>query len=318
MNTKNIVGLLKKTARRVWGAISHNLAWKILSIILAIMLWSYIVSSDSSITQVKTLANVDVTTTGLTVLQSRDLALLTDVSQFDDIHVRVEASQASYSRLTNDTVHVEVDLSQVTSAGVQEIELIGVTTYGKVIQIIPSSVQVVIESLSSRYVPVNVELTGDVSSDYWYNISRVNPTQVTVSGPSSIVRTINSARAAIDVTEMVSSQTRSIPLTMLGDQGAEISATLARPSITEAMINIEVYPCEQLSVDASVNTATSGTLPDGFQITGIDVQPEVVTVAAEQSLLDELDALSFVPIDVSERTNSFSTVAALNTLKDIK
>ena len=318
MNTKNLVGLLKKTARRVWGAISHNLAWKILSIILAIMLWSYIVSSDSSITQVKTLANVDVTTTGLTVLQSRDLALLTDVSQFDDIHVRVEASQASYSRLTNDTVHVEVDLSQVTSAGVQEIELIGVTTYGKVIQIIPSSVQVVIESLSSRYVPVNVELTGDVSSEYWYNISRVNPTQVTVSGPSSIVRTINSARAAIDVTEMVSSQTRSIPLTMLGDQGAEISATLARPSITEAMINIEVYPCEQLSVDASVNTATSGTLPDGFQITGIDVQPEVVTVAAEQSLLDELDALSFVPIDVSERTNSFSTVAALNTLKDIK
>ena len=67
-----------------------------------------------------------------------------------------------YSRVTNDTVRAELDLSQITKAGVQQVDLIGVTTYGKVVQVTPSSVEVTIENRGSRYVPVNVEFTGDV------------------------------------------------------------------------------------------------------------------------------------------------------------
>ena len=309
---------IKKAARWLWRKAGYNLGWKILSVVMALLLWSYIISADSTITQVKTLANVDVATSGLTVLQSRDLALLTDPTQFDDIHVRVEASQSNYSRVTNDTVHVELDLSQVTKAGVQEIELTGVTTYGKVIQITPSSVEVVIESLASRYVPVNAEFSGDINDGYWYNINRINPTQVTVSGPASIVRKIASARARINVTDMTSSYTRSVQLALLDDDGNEVTGNQARPSITEAMINFDIYPKIELAVNDRVETATIGTLPEGYQITGIEVQPDVITLAGEPSLLSELEVLSFEPVDVTDRVSSFSTVAALNKLKDIR
>ncbi|MBO4298278.1 MAG: hypothetical protein J5998_05720, partial [Clostridia bacterium] len=206
----------------------------------------------------------------------------------------------------------------VTKAGVQQIELVGVTTYGRVVQITPSAVEVAIESLDSRYVPVNVEFTGDVSDSYWYNISRINPTQVTVSGPSSIVQTIVSARAQIDVTDMTSSYVRSAQLTLLDDQGREVSNSLARPSITVGMINIDIYPKIQLNVDDGVDTATTGTLPEGYQITHIDVQPETITLAADPTLLSELEALSFEPVNVTGRTSSFSTMAVVNRLKDIR
>ena len=315
---KRILDFSRHALSWVWRKTSHNLGWKLVSVAAALLLWTYVISADSTITQNKMLAGVDVTTSGLTVLQSRDLALLTDPTQFDDIHVRVETSQSNYSRVTNDNVHVELDLSQVTKAGVQQIELVGVTTYGRVVQITPSAVEVVIESLDSRYVPVNVEFTGDVSDSYWYNISRINPTQVTVSGPSSIVQTIVSARAQIDVTDMTASYVRSAQLTLLDDQGAEVSNSLARPSITVGMINIDIYPKIQLNVDDSIDTATTGTLPEGYQITRIDVQPETITVAANPSLLNELEALSFEPVNVTGRTSSFSAVAAVNRLKDIR
>ena len=318
MKGKRIWGFIRDAASWLWHKLANNLGWKIVSVAAALLLWSYIISADSTITQVKTLAGVDVITSGLTVLQSRDLALLTDTSQFDDIHVRVEASQSNYSRVTNDTVHVELDLSQVTKAGVQEIELTGVTTYGKVVQITPSSVEVVIEPLASRYVPVNAEFSGDLDDGYWYNIGRINPVQVTVSGPASIVRTIVSARARVNATDMTSSYVRSVQLDLMDESGGEITSTLARPSITEAMVNIEIYPKTQLKVNDSVETATIGTLPEGYEITHIDVQPDVITLAADPSLLSELDALSFEPVDVTGRVNSFSTVAALNTLKDIR
>lgn len=314
---KNVWAIIKGALQKFWGVLAHNLGWKIVSIVCAMFLWSYIISVDSSITSIKTLANVEISTSGLTILQSRDLALLTDVSAFDPVHVRVETSQSNYSRVTNDTVRAELDLSQVTKAGVQQVDLVGVTAYGKVVQVTPSSVEVTIESRGSRYVPVNVEFTGDVKSNLWYNITRTNPAQVLVSGPSSLLQSVASARVQIDVTGQTASYDRSAPLTLLDEQGNEIgSALTASPSFI--MMSIDVYPKAQLSVNHNIDTATVGTLPEGYEITGVDVQPETVTVAGEQSLLDELDELSFVPISVDGRTSSFTAISTINALRDMR
>lgn len=314
---KKFWAVAKSALQKFWGILAHNLGWKILSVVCAMFLWSYIISVDSSITSIKTLANVEIATSGLTILQSRDLALLTDVSALDPVHVRVEASQSNYSRVTNDTVRAELDLSQVTKAGVQQVDLIGVTAYGKVVQITPSSVEVTIESRGSRYVPVNVEFIGDVKSSLWYNITRTNPAQVLVSGPSSLLQMVASARVQIDVTGQTASYDRSAPLTLLDAQGNEIgSALTASPSFI--MMSIDVYPKAQLSVSRNIDTATVGTLPDGYEITGVDVQPETITVAGEQSLLDELDELSFVPISVDGRTSSFTAISTINAVRDIR
>ena len=314
---KNVWAIIKGALQKFWGVLAHNLGWKILSVVCAMFLWSYIISVDSSITSIKTLANVEISTSGLTILQSRDLALLTDVSALDPVHVRVETSQSNYSRVTNDTVRAELDLSQVTKAGVQQVDLVGVTAYGKVVQVTPSSVEVTIESRGSRYVPVNVEFTGDVKSNLWYNITRTNPAQVLVSGPSSLLQSVASARVQIDVTGQTASYDRSAPLTLLDEQGNEIgSALTASPSFI--MMSIDVYPKAQLSVNHNIDTATVGTLPEGYEITGVDVQPETVTVAGEQSLLDELDELSFVPISVDGRTSSFTAISTINALRDMR
>lgn len=314
---KNVLAIIKSALGKFWGVLAHNLGWKIVSIVCAMFLWSYIISVDSSITSIKTLANVEIATSGLTILQSRDLALLTDVSTLDPVHVRVETSQSYYSRVTNDTVRAELDLSQITKAGVQQVDLIGVTTYGKVVQVTPSSVEVTIENRGSRYVPVNVEFTGDVKSNLWYNITRTNPAQVLVSGPSSLLQSVASARVQIDVTGQTASYDRSAPLALLDAQGNEIgSALTASPSFI--MMSIDVYPKAQLSVNHNIDTATVGTLSEGYEITGVDVQPETVTVAGEQSLLDELDELSFEPISVDGRTSSFTAISTINALRDIR
>lgn len=314
---KKILLLIYSALGRLWKSLSHNLLWKILSIVCALFFWSYIVSVDSSITTVKTLANVPIVTSGLTVLQSRDLALLTDVSTLENVHARVETSQSNYAHVTGDTVRAELDLSQITKAGVHRVELVGVTSYGQVVQLSPSSVEVTVESRGSRYVPVNVEFTGDVQDSLWYNIARTNPAQVLVSGPSSLLQTAVSARVQVDVTGQTASYDRSAPLVLLDEQGEEIASSLtASPSFI--MMSIEVYPKVQLSVSKNADTATVGTLPEGYELTGIDVQPETITVAAEQSLLDGLDELSFDPISLDGRTSSFTAVTTLNALRDMR
>ena len=168
---------IKIILRALLHAFSQNLGWKVFSLVAATLLWSYIVTSDPTITRDKNISGVEITLSGQSVLQSRDLALLTDPSE-QEVLVRVAAPRANYSRVTSDAVRVELDLSQIRQTGKQEVELTGYSSYGEVVQITPSRLEVVVETLDARSVPVNVNQSdshtlspnlADESLRYWYS-----------------------------------------------------------------------------------------------------------------------------------------------------
>ena len=309
---------IKLFLQMILRAVSRNLVWKIFSLVVAVLMWSYIISSDPTITRDKTLTNVEITTSGLSVLQSRDLALLTDpTTELQDVRVHVQVPQASYSRVSTDTVRVELDLSQIRQTGRQEVELHGISNYGEVVQIIPSRVEVVIETLDQRNVPVNVELVGNVDEyKYWYDVSRINPESISVSGPSSVVRKIASARIRLDVSGATRSYNWTAATELLDAYGNVITQTLSKSSASVSAL-VSIYPVKQLPVITDVSTATVGSLLDGYAISRIEVQPEIITVAADEELLEQLDFLTFTPVNINGRSRSFSATASITKLTNI-
>ena len=168
MKKNDLREALKQIGRTIRESATRHVGVKILSIILAIFLWAYVVSSDTSITRSKVLSGVGVQLTGQTILQRNNLALLTDVtSQLASISVEVEVSQSNYALVSSSNVDVVLDLSNITRAGTQVLSLRATTPYGRVTNIWPASVELQVEQLDTRYVPVNVEFVGEVREDYW-------------------------------------------------------------------------------------------------------------------------------------------------------
>ena len=60
-------------------------------------------------------------------------------------------------------------------------------------RILPESVKLEFETYDSRSVPVNAAISGEQQEDIWYNINRLNPEELVISGPSSVVQTVASA-----------------------------------------------------------------------------------------------------------------------------
>ena len=127
--------------RRMFGALTDNLGLKLLSLLLAILLWNYVISSNPSITRPKTLFNITGYVSGQSTLNTYGLALLEDPEEaLSGISVTVEAPQASYSRVSSDNVQVPLDLSNVRAAGTQEVRLRATSTYARVTTVSPASV----------------------------------------------------------------------------------------------------------------------------------------------------------------------------------
>lgn len=310
---------ITQLAERFWAILSRRFWMKLLSLLLAILLWNYVVSADTSLTRTKNIAGVSGYISGQSTLTTYGLALLNDPTELlEDITVRVEVAQSHYSQANAESVQVTADLSSVRRSGTQEVPLKATCSYGRVTRILPETISLTFETLDSRLIPVNVELTGEENEDSWYNISRTNPSAITVSGATSVVRSISQARVYSDVTGANASYLRAEPYVLLDAEGNEISQNQLTRSASSITVVTDVYPTRNIPISTAVEDVVSGRVAEGYAISEITVQPEYITVAAEQSLLDGISELLVEPISVEGLSQSFSARAKVSKLTDFK
>lgn len=305
-------------AKACWKVLSRNIGLKLLSVVFALMLWSYVISSNTDITRTKTHTGLQGYVTGQVSLEVYDLAMVTDpTNALSNVTVDVEVPQINYASSTADNVQVMLDLSSVRTAGTQEVPVKATSSYGKVTRVYPSSVTLTFEPLDSRSIPVNVQMTG-ADEDYWYNCSRVNPSLITISGATSIVQDVGSVVVSADVSDRRSSYNTSCSIELLDSEGNAIPTTLLNRSSSSVSIYMEVYPTREMEVSTATNDVLDGQVADGYIIEAITVQPRTITVAADQELLDNLDNLIIEPIEIDSPSQSFTRKASISGLSDFR
>ena len=280
---KRIAAWCRSAAKRFWTVFTRRFWMKLLSLLLAVLLWNYVVSSNHTITRSKTLYGISGYVTGQSTLTTYGLALLDDPTELlNNVTVRLEVAQSDYAQVSSDNVQVTLDFSSVRTAGTQEVSLKATTAYGKVTDILPESVALTFETLDSRSVPVSVEMTGEKNADYWYNISRTNPSVITVSGAASVVRSISQARVYSDVTGVEASYMRAEPYVLLDGEGNEITQSMLTRSSSSITVVADVYPTEEIPISTDIEDVVSGRVAEGYAVKEVSIQPESITVAAEQ------------------------------------
>jgi len=312
-----VIALLK----RLWNVLSRNIALKVISLLVALLLWNYVVTSDASLTRTKTVSNLTGYISGEATLTSNDLALAEDpTGLLRDITVVVEVAQSNYVRVSAENVQVMLDVTRVRTAGVHEVPLRATTFYGQVKEISPSHLTLNFETLDSRSVPVNVQLTGNLRDDLWYNVRGVNPSTITVSGAASVVQSIRSAMVYMDLSgaNAASSYISARPYVLLDADGNEISQSMLSRSSTSITVNTEIYPSRDLQVASVPSAAVYGQPAEGYEVKSVSIQPSTITVAADADLLESLNELQIEPINVSGLSQTFSVRAGISSLSNFK
>lgn len=297
--------------RRLW--------LKLLSLLFALIIWSYIINTTPSLTRSKYVSGLSVAVTRSSQLTEKGLALATDVytEYMGNIAATVAVSQSQYSQVTGKSVDVAIDVSGINTAGEHEVVLNASSTYGTVTQVYPKTITVLVEHIESKDIHIETSLRGTRDDEYWYRIKTEELQPITISGPISIVRSVAKVAAQVEVTGQTSPLKRTVELHYYDSTGNIINPRLLAKSYTSA-VEVEIYPKRELPV-SKANLLFS--VAEGYEITDIQLDKSTVTVAAAADILNNYDKITLrMPSDIPLASQTFTeelSVTGQENFKDV-
>lgn len=274
-----------------------NFGLAILALAVSLVLWILVVN-DQNPERIDTLdvpIPIEITDTppGLVVM-----------SNIDPVRFRLRAPRDKWTGLQASNFRAYVDLSQVR-AGIQQVPVRAESSdpQVRVLEVIPAMASVRLDEIQERTVPVKVNLLGNVPFGYVYGTPSVDPEVVTVSGPSSVVQTVESVGVDVrvdGVTVDIDSSYQPIPMDATAAPVRNIRTT---PQTVRARVPVT----QQVSYkQVGVRAAIEGEAAPGYWIRSVNVEPSAVTVVGDPGVLGRIDYLDTAPLDVSGASSSIT------------
>lgn len=289
----------------IWKTISHQWGWKLLSIVLAVFLWGGLISQDATLPREKVFTNVKVNVVNAALLRQNGFIVTSGLEDINNVIIKAQVPQKYYSTASASNYTVRVDLSQIKAAGEQTLRITAASTnsslYGSVTDISLSQITVQVEEYTTRTrIPVQGRLSGDAPQGFYADTPTFDPSMVDIGGPRSVVESVARCVVLYDMSGIAPGQGMArtsasfIFEDRLGNQLNDTNLTVSSQSVTlrDIVVNQELYPTIQVPI--STANLISGQPAEGYQVTGVTIFPETVTIAASDlSLYQDEKALIF-------------------------
>lgn len=278
--------------RRVVAFVVRNWPLKLAAVLLATLLYGGLVVS-SSVETYQGKIPVEVRNYPTDAFLVGDLPDVTSIRYLLVGTSRPQLTAASFTA-TIDLANVPVRLGSLPVSVPITVQATD-TTAIQVVDFTPSRIQVTLDPLTSKVVPVQVD-RGTVPEGLDVREPVVSVEQVTVSGPESVVRLVVAASARVRIQPSGLDVNEMVDLIAVDARGDVLSSVELEPSSVRVTIQVG----SRLSTRAlPVNVVVSGTPAPGFEARSVTVTPVLVTVEGEADALAQLAAVDTAPVSIA-------------------
>ena len=206
------------------------------ALILAIIVWvSSVTASDPN--QIITYE----TPIQLEILgQNPDLVITHQ--EVEGVTVTLKAPRSVHAKLANDPslISANINLSGL-EAGDHALtpEVIVDLRPVQVVEISPASVDLTLEKVASKTMPISLIQTGRLPVGYQTRNARLSEDEAKLVGPESLVKTVVEVAAFIDVSELTTSISRTLDLKPLNEAGVAVEGVVLSPNRVDVSIDVE-------------------------------------------------------------------------------
>lgn len=280
--------------RRIWRIISNNFTLKLVSVLVAIFIWYLVVYNNDPVQTASYTVRVEITNESY-IENGKQLYMIDE--QYKTVTVFVTANRSTLADISSNDISVTGDLTQIVDLERDPVVVpLSVTCDGidpTKISLSRNTIPITIENVASKELVLSVS-TGEseVNRNYEIGTTTVSPSSIMIYGPESVIGSIDSVVAEVDVSGLSRSTTLTGDLIFIDKNQEEISQTILEDDITieggEPKVTVDVELWKKVS-DVAIEVEYSGTPEDGYQVGNISTTPETITIAGSDEALEELE-----------------------------
>jgi YbbR domain-containing protein len=270
--------------------LTRNIGLKVLSIILAAMLWLVITNVDDPVTT-KYFDNVAVTPLNDDEI-TKNGEKVYEIIEGETIDFSVAARRSIADNLSASDFRVTADFSKLSDVNATTINIYS-PRYGDQVTVTEGLYQVMkinVEDLVEKQFKVNVVQKGEPAEGYYVASKKAAgaATLIRVAGPKSKIEQIAEVIVEVDVTNLsVPFNTYEEPVAK-DKEGKEIDASNLKFSTKSIPVSIEMYRTKMINLLIE----TKGKPEDGYVMTAIDYEPKEIEIAGPDEALNAIDTLT--------------------------
>ncbi|MDB5054759.1 MAG: YbbR family protein [Bacilli bacterium] len=228
------------------------------------------------------------------------------------VNLTLRGKQSALSKLVTSSIHVEVDLTNAT-AGTHSYPLKAVNIPSPLSADLLPSVQVTLEEVQKKEVPVTITIVGTPAAGYKVAEPIIKPNRVHVTLTTSQLDTVESTRAEVSVDKASDVITKQVKLTAYGKDGKPVDAVIS-PALVEVEIPITA-PFKEMPLQITL----TGQPAKGFSIASMVQSVNRLTVYGAQTILDKMEFYEGPSVDITNlKENKKVTLDVPLKSKDIR
>lgn len=284
---------------------NEKLIAKILCVLAAIILWFYVVMTDTT-TDEKVFSGISVDIRGRDRIE--DTLGLTIISSYDlTVDVTVKGPRADINRLTVDDVKAYIDMKTVDGAGEYTLPIRTSLPNGITAGALSANYMTVyVDKRTTISVPVKIVTSQVIEADFTMGTPEPSIETVNVSGPEEVLRTIDHAEASFDLGRVSKTLISTGKLTLVDANGNEINDPYVRLQTSEVTVRFPVYIYRDF--DLKVDTKYGYYDSTNSRIT---ISPASIQVRGDPDVISSMDSVSLGQIDEKKITGDETKTMAI-------
>ncbi|MCL2673898.1 MAG: CdaR family protein [Defluviitaleaceae bacterium] len=294
---------------------TKNIVWKLVSLCTAAVLWFTVVSWENPVRT--ELFQVPLSIRNEQALQANSLVLMNRQelqNRTTGIMVRGALSDLNTLRSSMASFQAYIDLGPIDISQAADIhEPLSITIRYELppflndaaytIMSPPETVRLVLDRYVVQGFPVSVAREGSVMPGFIHHQPVVSPERVSVSGPETVINTIDRVQTVVDLSDADTDISRFLGVHVIDVNGTDITSSviLNTPSI---MVQIGVARYGEVPV---ILPNIFGNPAEGYVFMGVSVSPDTIEVVGDEYSLNSMQrtGIALRPVGIDGISEGF-------------
>ena len=284
---------MKKALTKNWGL-------KLLAFIFSVLLWTIVMNIEDPVDE-RTFSGIQVTVAHPEIVTNpgNTYQILDDSKT---VSVTVKAKRSILNKMKADDIKATADMKNLDVRTRSLIPIdITIPSYSGRFEATanPINLRVSIELGKSETFPITASSSGTPRDGYQVGELKANPEKIKISGPESIIDSIDKVVALVDVSGQSKDEEKEAELVLYDANGKIIDTTQIENNLGEEGLKVKITMLQTKSIPVEFDTSLIGTAA-GYHFSGITMQPESIQIVGTEEQLALVDSIEIPARELAE------------------